>query len=41
VLTDKLGLEYGTANDSKIAALVNEDPNIKNIIAAKIASNKS
>lgn len=37
-LNDKISLEYGTASDSKIAQIVNEDPDVKNLIAAKLAT---
>lgn len=37
-LNDKISLEYGTASDSKIAMIVNEDPDVKNLIAAKLAT---
>lgn len=37
-LNDKISLEYGTANDSKIAQLVNENQDIKNLIAAIMSS---
>lgn len=37
-LNDKISLEYGTASDSKIAQIVNEDPDVKNLITAKLAT---
>ena len=37
-LSDKISLEYGTAWDSKIATLVNDDPDVKALIAAKLAT---
>jgi len=37
-LNDKITLEFWTANDSKIAQLVNENPDVKNLIAALLAS---
>jgi len=37
-LTDKISLEYWTASDSKIAQMVNEDPDVKMLIAAKLAT---
>lgn len=37
-LNDKISLEYWTASDSKIAQLVNDDPDVKNLIAAKLAT---
>lgn len=36
VINDKLSLEYWTASDSKIAQMVNEDPDIKNLLSAKM-----
>lgn len=37
-LNDKISLEYWTASDSKIAMIVNEDPDVKTLIAAKLAT---
>jgi len=37
-LNDKISLEFWTANDSKIAQLVNENPDVKNLISALLAS---
>lgn len=38
ILSDKISLEYGTASDTKIATIVNEDPDVKALIAAKLAT---
>lgn len=37
-LNDKINLEFGTASDSRIAQIVNEDPDVKALIAAKMSS---
>lgn len=37
-LNDKISLEYWTASDSKIAQIVNDDPDVKALIAAKLAT---
>ena len=36
VLGDKLNLEYGSANDSKLATMINEIPELKDIISANM-----
>lgn len=41
ILTDKLNLEYWTANDSKVVSMVNEDADIKNVLSAKIIADKT
>ena len=37
-LNDKISLEFWTASDSRIAQIVNEDPDVKALIAAKMAT---
>ena len=41
LLNEKIGLEYWTASDSRIAQLVNEDADVKNLIAAKMATDEN
>lgn len=36
-LNDKISLEYGTASDSRIVQLINDDPDVKALLAAKMA----